>query len=369
MSLISPSKVLLWLSLPMVTMRRQAELINQFGSLDDLWYDFDKFKDVAEKIVGETKLKELDRFHSEDYIDNYLAKLRQEGITVITALNPLFPKLLRAPEVDAPAVLYCRGNVDIMNTECVAVVGTRACTSYGKQMAKIVSSDLASNGVTVVSGLASGIDAYAHEAALDVGGNTIAVLGSGLNKVTPVGNAQLHDRIIENGGLIISEYKPNADANRFTFPERNRIVSGLSRGVCVIEAAEKSGALITARLALEQNREVFCVPGNVTSARSAGCNNLIFEGANFVRNGMDILSYLSIKPTATEKKEQTNAKIIVDKDQKKVYSLLEEGIKSFDGLVEKSGISPAQLSPILLSMELDDLIERDSVNTFAIKKQ
>lgn len=363
MEKISESKVLYWLSLPMFSVRKQTELIKFYGSAAALWENFTSDSERIKDFVGDRVFSELSRYHDKSYINKSLDMLRADNISVITVLNPLFPKLLLEPEVGAPLVLYYRGDIEVFSTTCVAVVGTRAATVYGKEMAKLVAGELAENGVTVVSGLATGIDAYAHAAALDVGGKTIAVLGSGLNKVTPVGNQKLFDRIIENGGLVMSEYKPNIDANKFTFPERNRLISGLGRGVAVIEAGEKSGALITAGFALEQNREVFAVPGNITSTRSKGCNDLLFNGANFIRSGLDILEYLSIKPT----KINENAEIIVDKEQKKLYSLLSDGEKTIDELVQLSGLNVDDLSVQLLEMELSGAIVRQSANVYALK--
>ena len=358
------SKILFWLSLPMITVKRQAEIIRLYGSAEKLWNEFGSHYDDVVKICGERSAEELRRYKSESFIDKCIDKLRKDGISVITVLNPVYPERLFQPEVSAPSVLYYKGDINLLSTECVAVVGTRACTSYGKEAAKIVATDLAENGVTVVSGMATGIDSYAHAATLDAGGKTIAVLGSGLNKISPAGNAKLYDRILESGGLIISEYKPNADATKYTFPERNRIISGLSHGVVVVEAAEKSGALITARYAAEQNREVFAVPGNITSSRSKGCLDLIRDGATIIRNGLDVLESLKLMP----KKSSAKTEIIVDKDEKKLYSLLEDGAKSIDELIENSGFSPMELSEILLRMELAGVIEKESAATYAIKR-
>lgn len=360
---VSDSKILFWLSLGAITPRKLADLISKFDSLSTLWNDFTADGRIRE-FLGEKAFSKLLRFHSNEFLDLCLDKLRAEGINVITAINPLFPKLLLQPEVNAPLVLYYQGDINVFKTECVAVVGTRSCSAYGKIMAKTVAGELAENGVTVVSGLATGIDAYAHAAAIEANGKTIAVMAGGLNKITPVSNIKLYERILREGGLVISEHTPNAEATRYSFPERNRIISGLSRGVAVIEAGEKSGALITARFAAEQNREVFCVPGNVTSAKSKGCLNLLYEGANLIRNGLDILEILSIKPS----QQKTKPKIIVDKVGKKVYSLLEAGVRTLDGLVEESGISPTELMQALLDLELNDFVVRDSANTFSVKK-
>lgn len=358
---ISDSKILFWLSLPFISVRKQAELLLRFGSPAALWSEFEANASIISEGVGEKAFSELRRYHNVEFIDQCLEKLHADGITVVTALNPLYPPLWRQPEVTAPLVVYCRGDIGLLPSTCVAMVGTRACTPYGRDAAKGIARRLAENGVTVVSGLATGIDAYSHMGALDGGGKTIAVLGSGLNKMTPVTNVALYEKILAGGGLVLSEYKPNADASKFTFPERNRLISGLSRGTAVIEAGEKSGALITANFALEQNREVFALPGNVDSTRSKGCNALIHDGALLIRDGDDILEYLKLPCKKIE-----NAEIVLDKEQKKLYSLLKEGEKTFDELVEASGMSPAELSATLTDMELDRIVARRGDNTFVL---
>lgn len=196
---------------------------------------------------------------------------------------------------DPPEVLHCRGNIDLLATTCFAVVGTRKITPYGKEATAKITRDLAQY-FTIVSGLALGIDAAAHIATLDVDGRTIAVLGSGIDQITPMTNEKIGHRILENGGLIISEYPPGTPAYKEHFPARNRIVSGLSLGVLVVEADEKSGALITARCALEQNRDVFAVPGSILSPRSFGPNRLLQQGAKAVLSARDIFNEYDAQP-------------------------------------------------------------------------
>src|SRR3989344_3588610 len=190
-----------------------------------------------------------------------------------------YPKLLvQIP--DPPQQLYCRGNLELLNSECFAVVGTRKLTSYGKEATQKIVIGLVQTGFTIVSGLAMGIDAVAHQTALDTGGKTIAILGGGTDdrSIGPQINFRLAINILKSDGLIISEYPEGFHANEKTFPQRNRIISGLSRGTLVIEADEKSGALITAHCALDQNRDVFAVPGSIFSSKSLGTNTLIEKG-------------------------------------------------------------------------------------------
>ncbi|MBQ8882878.1 MAG: DNA-processing protein DprA [Clostridia bacterium] len=366
---ISESKILYWLSLCGASPRKQTALISKYGSLEKLWDNFNAQKGEIAEFLGKNACEKLYRFHDIEYIENSLLNLRAENIMVITAKNPLYPQNLLQKEVGAPLVFYYKGDINLLNTFAIAIVGTRNCTAYGKQVCEEIATTLARSGqVSVASGVATGIDTYAIDGAINAGGKVIAVLPCGHNKITPVSSAKLVDKIIQNGGLVISEYPPTFEATKFTYPERNRLISGISRGVVVVEAGEKSGALITANCALEQNREVFAVPGPLNSSRSVGCNNLLYEGANFIRGGDDILSFFSLKSQNAQPKNEINPKIFVDKEQEKVYSLLLEGSKTYDEIIVGTGLSAQRVSEILLDLELDDIIERTGANLFELKK-
>lgn len=200
-----------------------------------------------------------------------------------------YPKLL-AQIADPPRQLYCRGNLDLLDSECMGVVGTRKLTPYGKESAQYITRGLATAGFTIVSGLAMGIDAVAHQTTLETDGKTIAVLGGGVGnqKIGPKINLALAKRILENNGLLVSEYSDKEPIFAPNFAIRNRIISGLSKGVIIIEADRGSGSLITAKCALDQNRDVFAVPGNIFSNKSAGSNDLIKNGAKLVASVRDI---------------------------------------------------------------------------------
>jgi len=207
--------------------------------------------------------------------------------TIINYYDDNYPALLK--EISSPPMLlFCQGNTYLLESPQVAMVGSRVATISGKETAKRLANELVKAGVCVTSGLATGIDSYAHQGALIGGGRTIAVLGSGLNIVYPKSNIELAQRITETG-LLISEFWPNTPPNAKQFPRRNRIVSGLSLGVVVVEAAERSGSLITARLAAEQNREVFAIPGSINNPKVAGCHKLISQGAKLITCAADIL--------------------------------------------------------------------------------
>src|SRR3989344_7359836 len=203
--------------------------------------------------------------------------------------NKNYPKLL-SQIADPPKQLYCRGNFNLLNSECVGVVGTRKLTPYGKESAQYITGGLATAGFTIVSGLAMGIDTIAHQTTLDIGGRTIAVLGGGVSdaKIGPKINLSLAQKILENNGLIISEYSDKEEIYAINFAIRDRIISGLSKGVVIIEADRDSGSLITAKCALDQNRDVFAVPGNIFSQKSTGSNELIKSGAKLVTSASDI---------------------------------------------------------------------------------
>lgn len=211
-------------------------------------------------------------------------------IEEINFTSEKYPKQLR--EIyNPPKKIYAIGNIEILNNLGIAIVGSRKATEYGKKVALKLSQDLSKNKIVIVSGLAKGIDSYAHIGTLNSkNGKTIAVLGSGIKEIYPKENIELARKIVKNGGCIISEYLPNDKPNKMNFPERNRIISGLSKGIVIVEASEKSGALITADFALEQGREVFAVPGDIYSNTSIGTNKLIQQGAKLVTECEDILS-------------------------------------------------------------------------------
>src|SRR3989344_2555089 len=253
----------------------------------------------------------------------------------------VYPKLLSQIH-DFPKKLYCRGNTSLLNSSCFAVVGTRKLTSYGKETAQQIVRDLANNGFTIVSGLALGIDAIAHQTTLDCGGKTIAVLGGGVGD--------------KNNGLLVSEYSDEEKIFASNFAVRDRIISGLSLGVLVVEADEKSGALITAKCALDQNRDVFAVPGSVLSPRSAGPNSLIQSGAKLVMNAYDIINeYHENLQLFSDKKKSILTK---NPTEKKIVNLLDEhGILFVDDIIRMSGMETPAISVSLSMLEIRGIIK------------
>lgn len=287
----------------------------------------------------------------------YPLLMGRDKISVIPKSSPKFPKRL-AQIPDFPKKLFCRGNIDLLASECFAVVGTRKMTSYGRQSVGHLVPSLVRAGFTIVSGLALGVDAAAHEATLDVGGPTIAVLGSGVNDdcIGPRSNFKLAMRILEQDGLIISEYESGDPAHKGTFPMRNRIISGLSIGTLVIEADEKSGSLITGRLAAEQNRDVFAVPGNIFNPLARGTNWLLKQGAKPVTMPGDILEGYGI---STSDHEKRLAKVS-DPVQKAILACLDKhGILSIDGIISASKSGASEVNVALAMLEIQGQILSD----------
>ena len=290
--------------------KRFSSMETHFGSLEDAWNaERGELRDAG---IGPSILKNVDATRAKIDPDAELDRLLQHGIRPIHLRSDEYPEQL-AESPDAPAVIYVAGDLQPRDINSIAIVGTRDATDYGLQMAYMLAHDLASVGVTVVSGLAVGIDTEAHRGALKSGGRTIAVLAGGLDSIYPRQNRGLARQIVESGCLI-SEYQLGTRSKREHFPRRNRIISGLSRGVIVIEAAKKSGATWTVKWALEQNREVFAVPGNATSPQSEGTNWLIQQGAKLTTCADDVLQELSaffgdLKPDPDTQHRKTAAHV------------------------------------------------------------
>jgi DNA processing protein len=295
-----------------------------------------------------------------DVIDHALRWLdTSEQHYILTLADPGYPELLgQIP--DPPPILYLVGNPDLLTSPQIALVGSRNCSASGADTAFDFARFLAHSGLTITSGLAQGIDRQAHLAALEAGGATVAVVGTGIDRIYPAGNRQLaHD--IATQGLIVSEFPLGTAPIAHNFPRRNRIISGLSLAVLVIEATRNSGSLITARYALEQGREVFAIPGSIHSPHSKGCHQLIREGAKLVDRAADIIDDIGsllgfIADQAPSVADSTNP-FLQDADYQRLLSAMGYDPVSMDTLVARSGLTVEQLSSMLLLLELNDQIK------------
>ena len=277
----------------------------------------------------------------------YEQRLAAAGLRFVGRAAAAFPGLLRAIH-DPPPGLFVRGAADaeLLSRPAVAVVGARACSGYGASVARSLARDLAAAGLVVVSGLARGIDAEAHRGALEAGGTTVAVLGCGIDRDYPAAHRELAQRVAATG-LIVSEYAPGVEPAPWRFPARNRIVAGLCAATVVVEARERSGALITADLALEEGREVFAVPGEITSSLSAGTNDLLKLGASPLTRADDVLSCFGLE-TAREA-------ATVEGTAAQLLELLRDSPASADELVRRAGLDAGEVARALVELELAGL--------------
>lgn len=276
-----------------------------------------------------------------------------------------YPEKLRAIK-NQPKQLYILGNKKLLQNECVGIIGSRNCSYYGEKMAQQFAEELSSNNITIVSGLAIGIDTYAHIGAMREKGKTIAVLGGGFNNLFPKENKKLFENIIENGGCVITEYEPDIFCNKFTFPQRNRIVAGLSKCILVIEAKEKSGALITAQIAKEQNKKVFCIPSNLTNECSRGSNMLIKNGASITLDSDNILKeFKQNEQVLSFKNKKAKKKIeIKDKLQKEIYNFLSDEPVNIEEINLKVKLDIKEINFALTILEMEGHIKKLAGNKF-----
>jgi DNA processing protein len=336
---------------------------------------------------GHSILKQWVAFHSSatdveaigvmlEKAERQLEKAKELGITVLTLSDARYPALLR--EIDAPPpVIFVKGHLDCFTRHCVGVVGTRRPSPYGKNAAASIVKQLVEKQIAIVSGLALGIDTVSHATCLDNGGTTIAVMGCGLDRVYPPANAKLADAILDRGA-IVSEFDLGTPPESYNFPRRNRIISGLSAGICVVEAPMKSGSLITANYALQQGREVFAVPGPIFSDRSDGTFHLLKSGAIPVKSGDDIIENIqTLKLSAisrgargaqgAEFQEQVRHTMPVElltQAERQLYECITSVPQRLDTLAEKAHKAVAELFDVLLNLELKGLIRQISGQQF-----
>jgi len=355
---------------PGIGPRAAAKLLERFGSAEAVFSatrtELEQLRLAPEAI--DTIIGRKLRFTAEAEI----AAVRKLGGDVLLLDDGVYPSSLR--EIyDPPIVLYVKGAwSDCLDQPCLGVVGSRRCSTYGQNSALMLARDLAQRGMTVVSGFARGIDAAAHRGALEAGGRTVAVLGTGIDELYPRDHKKLAEEILAKGGALVSQFPLGTPPVSENFPYRNRIISGLSLGIVVVEAAENSGSLITARLAMEQNREVFAVPGNITSRNSFGTNYLIKgAGAKLVQQWQDIATEMPpqlaaklLPPPVSEKRAQQSLAdrlVLVpeglSQTEASVFRLLSpDSPAHVDWLVDKSKLPIPELTAALLALEMREIV-------------
>ena len=355
-------KAIIWLDhFDFLTYKKKEKLLSFVSKPSDLigYQNLSRLKNELKNILSDEDLSILLHECEEKDIENIVTDIEKLGISMLTIISKGYPESL-ANISTPPFVIYYKGNVDLLYTDCFAVVGTRHLTSYGKMATEKFTRGLCGVGFTIVSGLASGIDTIAHREALNSKGKTIAVLANGLDKIYPPTNTHLAQEIISSGGLIISETRPYRRAESFLFPIRNRIIAGLSRGVLVTEAQEKSGAMHTKNYALEFGKDVFSVPGSIFNVTSNGTNRLIVNGqAKAVVDLDDILCEYNIKlsqPNQTAYNVSIEEQIVID--------MLSSGEKTFQELVDISHLEVKKLNNILTMLTIRGVIKKLAGNVY-----
>ncbi len=334
------------------------QLWNMFDGAEDLVANFGKDKSI-EKLLGSNYADVYNGIRKRGY-DSIIDKMEKNEIFAVTYVSSDYPNTLREIE-EMPYILFCKGNAKLLASECLAVIGTRKVSSYGRRITHDFTAILC-DYFTIVSGLAYGVDSIAHETTLEEHGKTIAVLGGGLLNVYPAANVGLAERIISSGGLVVSEYGMNAQPFAYHFPYRNRIVSGLSRGVLVCQAPAKSGTNSTVELALDQGKDIFVVPGEIYDPGFQGSNHLIKSVQSAcVTTPRDIVDFYGLEKYVNSKQAYQ-----MSIEEQAIVNALSVGQLTFDELVLQTGISPADLNFLLANLELRSIIAKLAGNTYRL---
>lgn len=332
------------------------KLIKYFGFAKSAWF---APKEKLHPIIGKSYTEKFGTFRKEFNFENYLKKLDKQKISFVCLFENEYPKLLKQIP-NPPIVLYMKGNRKILrftkdDNRAIAIVGTRHITRYGREITEMFTSSLSQAGLTIVSGMAFGVDGVAHKATIDAGGKTIAVLGNGVDLPYPRENQKLYEDILDSGGLIVSEFPPGQPPSMGSFPSRNRIVAGLSDGVLVTEGASDSGSLITANFGLDFGRKVFAVPGPITSSLSAAPLRLIEKGAKLVVSPEDVLREFKIQNSKGKIESQRFESL--EPEEKKIIELIENESLHFDEIVRRLKIDSSKLGTILSLMEIKGIVK------------
>ncbi len=315
---------------------------------------------MTKKILSVDEFLKVEREYDPQVLDASIQNMKNCGIEIVTVFSEKYPKsLIDLP--DRPLILYAKGDMSLLDEKCFAIVGTRMPSNYGKIITEKFAKCLAESGLVIVSGLCYGVDSIAHKSTLEVGGKTIAIIGSGFNHIYPATNVSLAREIAEKG-LLLSEYPPSFEAKRYTFPRRNRIVAGVSDGVLITEAGMKSGTVHTKEFALLYGKDIFAVPGNITNSKSELTNHLIKTAqAECALSPDDIVEFYDLTKKVQEKKA-----LSLNFDEQMIVKLLENGEQNFDFLAEKTKIPVNILNSCLTTLEIRGLIRKLPAQTYAL---
>ncbi|RDY28790.1 DNA-protecting protein DprA [Romboutsia weinsteinii] len=359
--------IYLWLkSMTGMTNRVIENIAKNIGDIENLFDISDKEIYNLENINLNIK-ENIVKYKSHSYLDNIKEELYKKDVKYVSIADKDYPSNLKYIH-NAPKLLFYKGNLSIASSDLkIAMVGSRKPTAYGINSAKTISKQLSNEGVNIISGLAIGIDSYSHEGCMLGNSKTIAVFGSSVDNPLPRKNVNLSNKILDNGGLILSEYNINSVVIPSNFPSRNRIISGISDGVIVVEAASKSGALITVEFALEQGKNVFAVPGNINSEMSRGCHKIIKEGAKLIENTEDILNEYNIISINSEEIGKNYDNIELNAQTIKIIEAIKhEGCVNIDSICDYTGLGIKSVNAILGELTLNDIVLELNNKTYSL---
>ncbi len=349
-------KYWIWLSsIPGLGAKAFEKLMVEYGDAKYVWEQLV----LARRVIAPKAYARLKEARNDEYMDKLFSDMEEKGIRAVTMLDEEYPYRLRDIP-DAPATLYVRGSLELNDKKMFAIVGSRKTTTDGRRFTQQISRELAQEGVTIVSGLAIGADAEAHKGCLEAGGKTIAVLASSPEFIYPPEHLALADQILQQGGALLSEYPPNVRISSYNFPQRNRIISGMSDGVLMTEGKKDSGAMITVNFARKQNRPCFAVPGSVYSQASAGPNQMLVEGDVPVISSQQVFDHFGWSVKRSVSKETKQELTELDETERKVVELLRFEEKSFDELAVDMKMTSSNLNSLLTILEMQGIIRQSA---------
>lgn len=353
------TKYIVWLtSIPGIGSVTFSKLLDFFGNLENIW-NANKNDFLELPIKQDIKDKIMDNSYK-NRIDSILDNIYKNNIQIITKEDNVYPQKLKFIK-RSPPILFLKGNSNLLNKFSIAIVGSRNCSEYGKNISEMFATKLSNLNITIISGMACGIDSIAHKSSLKNTGRTIAVLGSGFDNIYPSNNKLLFDEIIQSEGAVITEYLPDVCPLPGNFPARNRIVSGLSDGIIVVEAREKSGALITAKLALEQGKEVFCIPGNIDTLYNKGGNLLIKKGVKIATSVDDILKeYPQFTKNKLDEEDYYMPQIdinLIKEEYRQVFKYISTTPTSIEEICRDLSLNISNVNSTLTMLELEGYIK------------
>lgn len=343
-------------------LKRKLKFLELAAGPDELIENLCDFENEIVRIAGRELYEKIAAAKRDGVINEEREKLQKAGVVAVAYTDDAYPEQL-LDVYEKPLLLYCKGNVGLLKTRCISVVGTRAASRYGVNVTRDFTAEFCRAGLTVVSGFARGIDSAAHKAAVELEAPTIAVVASGVDICYPAENRSLMDKILSANGLFVSEYRLGTFPAQYNFHERNRIISGLSEGLFVPEMKVKSGTMITVNHALEQGKSVFVVPGNINSPTAEGSNRLLRDmQGSIVLEPQDVLNEYRIYPDRKEKEPRQTTLA-----EQQITDALEKGETHFEELIELTGLTVNELQGVLFDLEMDDVIEKTTGNFYILK--